>query len=132
MSQGFRPRKAYLGFALVALAIQAITPDPHDVTSFSISRILQSLLVDSLPLTDPDAPLGEDTQDEKADEVCAPASARTHIALRRPTNASPRLTSHAKRHRESSEHAACLHVSSAFGRNARTGMLILVLCRITC
>jgi hypothetical protein len=132
MSQGFRLRKNCLGFALVALAIHAITPDSHDLTSFSISRILQSFLADSLPTTDATAPLGEDTPDEKADEVYVPPSAGAHIAMRRPTKGSPRQTSHAEFDCERSVHAGFLHALRPFGGIARTGELILVLCRLTC
>ncbi len=132
MSQGFRMGKTCLSFALVALAIQAITPDSHDLTSFSITRILQSLQADSLPPTNAAAPWGEDTQDETGDEVCAPPSAGAYMALRRPSKRSLRLTSSAKRECERSVHAGFLHTSHPFGGIARTGELILVLCRLTC
>ncbi len=132
MSQGCRPGKTCIGFALVALAIQAITPNAHDLTSFSISRILQSLQADSLPPKDAVAPLGEDTQDEKADEVCAPPSAGTHFAIRRPTNGSRHLISNATQHRECSLNAGDLHLPRPFEGIARTTELIFVLCRLTC
>ena len=131
MSQGFRPGNACLGFALIALAVQAITPDPHDLTSFSIFRILWSLQAASRP---PAAagPMGQDTGDENGDEVFAPFSAGTLIALQRPTNGPPRLITHAKRNCERSGHAGFLHPSRSCAGIARSSELIFVLCRLIC
>ena len=132
MHQGIRPRTTCLGFALVALAVLAIVPDCHDVTSFSISLNLQSLLTDELPPTDAAAPLGEHSQDEMADEVCAPLAACAHNTVRRSIKGSPGLISNTARRRALSQVGGGLHRSQPGERIARTGDLISILCRFTC
>ncbi len=132
MLQGFRLRTRCFGFALVALAIQAITPDSRDFTSNSISRILQSLVADELPPTDAAVPPGEDSQDEKADEVCAPASAGPQIVLRRSANGSTGHNANATQPSGCPPSPGCLRSSRPFGGIARTGELIFLLCRLTC
>jgi hypothetical protein len=133
MSPGYRLRVTSLGFTLIALAVQAITPDPHDMTSFSILRILRSLRVDSLPPTDAATPSNEDPQqDENADEVCEPSWAGAQITARRPTIGSRRLPREATRHRPSAGHSPSLHRPRRPGATARTGDLMLILCRLTC
>ena len=114
MSKGFRPRATCLSIALVALAIQAITPDARDLTSFSISRILQSILSNSIATADDAAPWEDDTPDETADDVCSPASAGTRIAKRRPTSC-PRLSSTATPHGDLPIRPTHRHPSCPFG-----------------
>jgi hypothetical protein len=131
MSKGFRPKATCIGIALVALAIQAITPDSHDLTSFSISRIIHSILSDSIASADDAAPSEDDIPDEAADDVCSPASAGMRIATRRHRSC-PHPPSMATSHgvlpiRPSHPHSSC-----PIGGPARVGELILTLCRLTC
>ncbi len=65
-----RTRAWCLRCALIALAIQGMTPDPEDLTSGSISRILRSIASDSIPPTGDEAP----SRDDATDEVCTPDS----------------------------------------------------------
>jgi hypothetical protein len=132
MSQRFRLGKSCLGFALVALAVQAITPDPHDLTSCAIARIIQSLQSDALPPKGTTVPPGADLQDETADEVYAPLTAGPQVAMRRLTSQSTGLKSNATRHRGCATHPSDLRTSRRFGGSARTGELLSVLCRLTC
>jgi hypothetical protein len=69
-----RTRAWCLRCALIALAIQGMTPDAQDVTSGSIWRILRSIASDGIPPTGDEAPLGDDATHEKPGEVCMPAS----------------------------------------------------------
>jgi hypothetical protein len=131
MNKGSGPQTACLGVALIALAIQAITPDSHDLTSFSISRILQSILSDSIAPTDDAAPSEDDTPDEKADDVCSPASAGARVATRRPTSC-PRPHSKATPRGELPIRPSHRHSSRPFSGAARNDELILTLCRLTC
>ena len=71
-----------LHYALIAMSIQGMTPDPRDVTSSSITRILRSILGDGSPAAAGEVPLGDDTTDEKPNEVCTPASAAIRLAAR--------------------------------------------------
>jgi hypothetical protein len=73
-------RIRWLHGALIALAIHAMTPDPQDVTSGSITRILQTILSDRIPTAVDESPSGDDTTGEKPDEVCTPTSPATHPA----------------------------------------------------
>jgi hypothetical protein len=69
-----RTRAWCLRCALIALTIQGMTPDPQDLTSGAISRILRSIASDGMPPTGDEAPPGDDATDEKPGEVCMPGS----------------------------------------------------------
>jgi hypothetical protein len=130
MNKGSRPRATCLGIVMIALAIQAITPDAHDLTSFSISRIIQSILSDSLAPAEGAAPSEDDSPDKTDDDVCSPTSAGMRIALRRPTS-SPRPLSMSTLC-ELPNRPTLRHPSCPIGGAARGGELILTLCRLTC
>jgi hypothetical protein len=68
-----RSRAGCLYGTLIALTIQGMTPDPQDLTSHSISRILQSILGCVTPGAADHAPPADDA----TDEICTPASAAT-------------------------------------------------------
>src|SRR4051794_33305643 len=78
MVQWPRSRAGCLYGALIALTIQGMTPDPQDLTSHSISRILRSILGDGIPAAADEAPPADDA----TDEVCTPASAAVRLAAR--------------------------------------------------
>jgi len=73
-------RIRWLHGTLIALAIDAVTPDSQDVTSGSITRILQTILSDRIPTAVDGSPSGDDLTGEKPDEVCTPTSPSTHPA----------------------------------------------------
>jgi hypothetical protein len=79
MSKAFRFQTTGFRIALIALAIQGVSPDADDLTSFSLARILLSIVADSISPVDDSAPLGG----EKPDEVFVPAAARMRLLLRR-------------------------------------------------
>jgi hypothetical protein len=72
MSQGRLSRLHCLQLLLVALAIQGITPDAHDLASCHALRLFSPLLTDS------DTPV---EQDEWPDDVCDPVQSATSIPL---------------------------------------------------
>jgi hypothetical protein len=82
MLQWSYSRIGWLHCALIGLAIHAVTPDPRDLTSGSIARILRSIVSERIPTAaDPSAP-GDDTADEKPDDVCTPAAPAARAAER--------------------------------------------------
>ncbi len=84
-----RSRARCLYCALIALAIQGITPDHQDLASGSISRILQSIGYDIASGMADEATPGADAPDEKPDEVCIPAPASVRLATRGRVNGPP-------------------------------------------
>jgi hypothetical protein len=84
-----RSRTRCLHCALIALAIQGMTPDPQDLTSSLISRILQSIWHDCVPGVADEGPRGGDASDETPDEVCTLASACVRLAARSRVNGPP-------------------------------------------
>ena len=78
-------RGAYSGIrwvqcALIALTIHGMTPDPWDVTSISLTKVLPCILVNRIPTTADRPPSGADATDEKPDEVCTPACSAANPA----------------------------------------------------
>src|SRR4051812_21644736 len=71
-------RAGCLHCALIALTIQGMTPDPRDLTSGSISRVLRSILGDGTPAPADEPPPADDA----TDELCTPASAAARVAAR--------------------------------------------------
>lgn len=70
MGQGWKPRGAFLRTLLIALTVQGVTPDPHDLASRSLIGLFFA------QADDRDSGLGDDapTGDHDPDEVCSPAT----------------------------------------------------------
>jgi hypothetical protein len=132
MSKAFGSHTTCLRIALIALSIQGVTPDSDDLTSFSLSRILLSILADSICPIDDSVPLGDETHDEKPDEVCMPASAGVRLPLRcrvgtlRIRGLIPALADERTRRPDH------LRPPSSPGGSVQRGEMILSLCRLTC
>jgi hypothetical protein len=68
-------RLRWLHCALIALAMQGMKPDPQDLVSGTIARILESIPGDRMsPKAAGELPPGEDATDDTPDEICTPAS----------------------------------------------------------
>jgi hypothetical protein len=126
-SSWFRAR--CLHCALIALAIQGMTPDPDDMTSGSISKILQSIVGDGVLSKTEKLPASKDaTDDEKPDEVCTPAStsARPTACERVDRPIPSRRPERASKSRSSLTHSITLRCST------KARQLLAFLCRFTC
>jgi hypothetical protein len=110
---------------LVAVAIQGITPDPHDLASLNALRLL---------FPDITEPCSADGNDESPNDVCGSVQLEMHLAIRKRTDlrALPFIgfltTAHSI---PLTAHATHL-LPSALVPNARLGDLIHSLCRLNC
>jgi hypothetical protein len=145
MGRRRRSQSIYLSILLVALACQGLTPDPNDITSDMLLRLLCSGPADSsapvkdcvgdntLPPSGVPGSAQDGDRDGLPDEVCGPARPSASMLLQaslgaRATRLAPPLALA----------PACLAASRSFeilslqGRAARSGVLIHALCRLTC
>jgi hypothetical protein len=128
MSKAFWFQTAVIRIALIALAIQGVSPDADGLTSFSLARILLTIVADSITSVDDSTPL----EGERPDEVCVPTSAGMDLLLRRridfPRNWGLKTALvGARRFRPNA-----LHRPPPAGGYVQHGEIILSLCRLSC
>lgn len=129
MAQWPCPRFPWLHCALISLTIHGMTPDPRDVTSGSITRILRCIVSRGVASAACESPLGDDATDEKPDEVCTPASSASGAAER------CRRDSSYRRHRVSPLARTFATAQPWFGSShpaVQTGRRLAALGRFTC
>jgi hypothetical protein len=123
------PKFSWPHCVLIALTIHGMTPDPRDVTSGSIARILQSILIQEISTVHGESPRGEDGTNEKPDQVCTPASSGAVMAEGRCRDSSDR------QHRVSPSARTLATAHRRCGsshRAVQTGRRLAALGRFTC
>ncbi len=91
MSQVWRLRSIHLRCLFFTLAVQAITPDAHDLASPNLLKLLCFPADQSMP-GESSLPAGDNEQNELLGEVCLPRALQLTMPNRRRESSSSRIT----------------------------------------
>ena len=126
MCQGRLCHSVWLNCLLIAVAIQGVTPDAHDLASLNSLVMFCADLADSRDLA------GEDGL---PDEVCGPAQPEIGVGLRgrvEPNDLVDRLSGMTDQHDLLTSHRGALRSQAPGGKHVRLDDLVYALCRLKC
>jgi hypothetical protein len=141
MGKGFLFRAVLTRVCLVAMAIQGVTPDAQDLASPALSRVLRAITApDGLTGLDaarggalpPPGPGRDPSRDGMPDEVCAPVSAPSRVAVRASVEGRSHLDLPPPPPTDPSSRTGGARPAHPAGPAAGGDRLTVGLCRLTC